>query len=551
MKKKQSNSSTRRAASLREGALLLLALCCLPQTWASTLVSGNVSGVWDQAGSPYIAIDNCTIPSGQSLTIQPGVTVIIGSNLTITASGRISANGTSAHRITIRGAQPSVPWNTISVVHGDGSQSQFMYCDFSDAQTALYLNIVSQNGTMQTTIADCTFHNCTTCVHGYSHGYGYANCQFHVYEPHLNPSITNCRFANSTIGCVFGMDGTQYYDCASGVHYALGYAAPSIANCVFESLHWGVSLQAGSAAGTSYPVIVNALLIANTIGVEAADPYDLNLRNSIFQGCTNAVTRYGSLSSQVGYNCFYGNGQNFVGYPPPYGQIVMVNNRGTPCDVAYNIFQSPVLREMTNYTLSASSPCIDAGDPAPGFADVCSPPSQGTGVNDVGPYGGPNACNWLQVPTILSQPASQSSCLGQTATFSVIAAGAQPLAYQWCFNGAALPGRTSTNLVLTNLQRNQAGQYTVAITNVLGSVTSTPPAELYVYDACIDLRMYAGLNVAGQQGSSYVLSYTTNLNNTNSWVPLATNVMGIAGWFYVDTNSAFSPRRFYKAVLKP
>jgi hypothetical protein len=87
------------------------------------------------------------------------------------------------------------------------------------------------------------------------------------------------------------------------------------------------------------------------------------------------------------------------------------------------------------------------------------------------------------------------------------------------------------------------------VSNVFGSVTSAP-AQLTVYDACIDLQMYAGLSIAGQQGSSYVLSYTTDLSNSNSWVPMATNTMGPSAWFYVDRASPFSPRRFYKATLR-
>jgi hypothetical protein len=72
-----------------------------------------------------------------------------------------------------------------------------------------------------------------------------------------------------------------------------------------------------------------------------------------------------------------------------------------------------------------------------------------------------------------------------------------------------------------------------------------------VYDACIDLHMYAGLNIAGQEGSRYVLSYNTDLGNTNGWIPIATNVMGSSNWFYLDMDSPFSPYRFYKANLKP
>jgi hypothetical protein len=65
--------------------------------------------------------------------------------------------------------------------------------------------------------------------------------------------------------------------------------------------------------------------------------------------------------------------------------------------------------------------------------------------------------------------------------------------------------------------------------------------------------MSAGLTILGQQGSTYVLKYTTDVRNTNwaTWTPLATNTMGSSDWFYLDTGSPYAPYRFYGAKLKP
>ena len=72
----------------------LLALAC--QSHAATFVSGGVSGTWYKTNSPYVVSGNITVPSGQILTIQPGVTVIIGQGLNIACEGAISAIGTAA-----------------------------------------------------------------------------------------------------------------------------------------------------------------------------------------------------------------------------------------------------------------------------------------------------------------------------------------------------------------------------------------------------------------------------------------------------------------------
>ena len=78
----------------------------------------------------------------------------------------------------------------------------------------------------------------------------------------------------------------------------------------------------------------------------------------------------------------------------------------------------------------------------------------------------------LVPPTIASQPQSATNVLGSTATFSVTASGTTPLAYQWRFYGTNLSGQTSATLSLSNVQTNQAGPYTVVVTNVAGSLTS-------------------------------------------------------------------------------
>jgi hypothetical protein len=124
------------------------------------------------------------------------------------------------------------------------------------------------------------------------------------------------------------------------------------------------------------------------------------------------------------------------------------------------------------------------------------------------------------------------------------------LFYQWLLNSVPLAGQTSTNLVLTNLAASQAGAYSVIISNSFNAVTSAP-AQLVINDACVDIRLYAGLNMSGQPGATYVLSYTTNLNAPINWLALVTNAMPVSGWLYIDTNSSFSPQRFYRAKLSP
>ncbi|MEI7732004.1 MAG: immunoglobulin domain-containing protein, partial [Verrucomicrobiota bacterium] len=75
-------------------------------------------------------------------------------------------------------------------------------------------------------------------------------------------------------------------------------------------------------------------------------------------------------------------------------------------------------------------------------------------------------------PFITSHPPSQTANTGGSATFTVGVTGAQPLFYQWRFNGSTLSGATNATLPMANLQGAQAGNYTVVVTNASGSATS-------------------------------------------------------------------------------
>ena len=78
----------------------------------------------------------------------------------------------------------------------------------------------------------------------------------------------------------------------------------------------------------------------------------------------------------------------------------------------------------------------------------------------------------VDTPVITSQPTNQVANAGQTAVFTVGAAGTQPLSYQWRFNGTNLAGASLASCTITNAQLADAGFYSVVVTNCGGSVTS-------------------------------------------------------------------------------
>ena len=78
----------------------------------------------------------------------------------------------------------------------------------------------------------------------------------------------------------------------------------------------------------------------------------------------------------------------------------------------------------------------------------------------------------ITAPVIVDQPRNQILPAGGDHLLSVTAYGAEPLAYQWRFNGVALTDATNSTLGLTAVQTAQAGEYRVVVSNEFGTVLS-------------------------------------------------------------------------------
>jgi hypothetical protein len=79
-------------------------------------------------------------------------------------------------------------------------------------------------------------------------------------------------------------------------------------------------------------------------------------------------------------------------------------------------------------------------------------------------------------PVIISHPVSQVVYEGETAVFSIEAAGTPAPEVQWLRNSVALPGEISDSLVLENVQPGDAAEYSARVYNSAGTVYSNSAA---------------------------------------------------------------------------
>ncbi len=118
----------------------------------------------------------------------------------------------------------------------------------------------------------------------------------------------------------------------------------------------------------------------------------------------------------------------------------------------------------------------------------------------------------ITTPIILTQPASLTVSTGSTAGFSVTAIGAVPLSYQWRFIGLDISNATNGTHTINGVTTNDAGNYTVVVTNAYGAVTSTP-AILTVNSGTaanvVISQIYGG---GGNSGATYRNDYVELFN---------------------------------------
>lgn len=76
--------------------------------------------------------------------------------------------------------------------------------------------------------------------------------------------------------------------------------------------------------------------------------------------------------------------------------------------------------------------------------------------------------------SITTHPPSLNAIESGNVKITVAAAGTPPIQYQWMHAGTNLPGATSSTLLLTNVNADSAGEYTVEVKNSANTVVSNP-----------------------------------------------------------------------------
>ena len=232
-----------------------------------------------------------------------------------------------------------------------------------------------------------------------------------------------------------------------------------------------------------------------------------------------------------------GNGTNgFSGDGGSSTSAAMSNPTGVAVDGLGNVFiadeYNERIREVINSSKTPSLFLNSVSTNNAGNYSIIITSSSGSVTSSVA------SLTVLVPPSIVTQPVNQRVAFSGTATFSVTASGGD-LSYQWCSNSVNILNATNAILTLNNVQTNAAASYSVIVTNIAGSVTSSNATLTVLLVPNIVTQPVNQVVVAGGNATFSVtasgtgpFTYQWQLNGTNLPVGIISTVAGIGTGLY-------------------
>lgn len=138
--------------------VLLATIFITFMSFAQTQVTGNQSGIWEIANSPYLVTGNINVPTGQILTIEAGVEINFQGHYKFNVDGKLLVNGTEDNLVIFTTDNTSIGWAGIRF-DTVPSISVFNYCKIEyGIATGSYPDM--HGGAVLLRESDVEFYNC-------------------------------------------------------------------------------------------------------------------------------------------------------------------------------------------------------------------------------------------------------------------------------------------------------------------------------------------------------------------------------------------------------
>jgi hypothetical protein len=419
----------------------------------TTTVSGNINGqTWTLEGSPYCVDGDVSVAY---LTIDPGVIVEFTGDFKFEVSGTLVAVGTEDALIEFKKSEGVAGWQGLSIL--DASQNSSLICcsisgyhngglkiynstpvvrkcymignDGAESGSGLYVSL-STSSSDHLVLEDCTVSNnrkyddgagvyaelsAGSMVMRHCHitnnnstydgtgnrrgggviayangGLTFENCEISGNSVYSRCNATSCA-ATAYGGGIFVSDGNVVFrNC---------FLKSNLANAT-NSGTWSHSYAYGAAihSSTGNLQLINSIISNNSASAE------YSRGGGVYNSLATLDVTNGTIVSNVPYGIYNEGGvtqvANSIIYSNTTGQIygiatVTYSDVQGGYDGEGNIDQDPLFKSITTYQVRCEySPCVDTGNAYPWYEDSCFLPSCGGARNDMGAYGGPDACGW-------------------------------------------------------------------------------------------------------------------------------------------------------------
>ncbi len=151
-------------------------------------------------------------------------------------------------------------------------------------------------------------------------------------------------------------------------------------------------------------------------------------------------------------------------------------------------------------------------------------------------------------PSITTQPASLTRCVGTSATFTVAATGSPSPTFQWRKNGTNIGGATGSSLTFASVVLSDAASYDCVVTNTCGSVTSSA-ATLTVNIAPSITSHPSNQTVCAGAPASFSVTASGTPSPTFQWRKNGTNIGGATAATYNIASTVAGDAGSYDCVV--
>lgn len=275
--------------------------------------------------SPYMVQGEVTIPHNGTLTIQPGVTILMSDDGAINCLGALNSQGTAEDSVFFMAENSAVGWRGIRVHDGSVSMQYTTVTGSRGYSSSPGTDFAALSGhSAAILLENSSFRHNWCCVKLISGTASIDSCQFIDNRGELFfmqegqwATITNSDFINLYDPVASSMDGIEFHLCSDGQFTVDGCAVKDIdGDCIdmnassvtitntelSNSTDKGFSIGAptGGSGSGSLVQIENCVVTGCPIGIGVKDGAAVDGNGMVFSECATAVHAYEKTSGMGG-----------------------------------------------------------------------------------------------------------------------------------------------------------------------------------------------------------------------------------------------------------